>query len=266
MNDLVPIPSILYGSDFKQFIQNCHQVKGRIICGIGGHIIKTGLSPIFIQLIKDGWIHHIAANGAVLIHDIEIAMHGKTSEDVDKNLFHSYGKTKETIEVLLRVIDDSYHGSGNFEHGIRSVINEFPYQDKSILLNAVLNNVSISIHVAIGTDILHMHSINGAKLGKVAHQDFLLFASRMKQVIDRGAYINFGSAVILPEVFLKAITLIGKPPTNFITANFDMINHYRTRVNVVNRIKALPSCNGYNFIGYHELLIPLFYYFLTRKS
>ncbi|MDA3970876.1 MAG: hypothetical protein PF442_05975 [Desulfobulbaceae bacterium] len=259
------LPQQFMGVDFPEFIERLsqsHKGKYPIYIGMGAHVIKVGMNPILIDLMAQGLIQGIALNGAGIIHDSEIAMVGRTSEDVGQVLGDgAFGAAKETGEVVNNGINQgAKDGLGLGQAMGRYLVEQdFPYNDVSLLAMAYKLDVPVTVHVAVGTDIGHIHpSADGAAIGATSHQDFKLFC-RLISSLEKGAYLNLGSAVILPEVFLKALTLVrnlGYKVGDFTTANFDFIRHYRTMTNVVNRPTATGG-KGYNFIGHHELMIPL---------
>ncbi len=262
---LASLPDQLLGLDFPELIERLavsHEQGRPVIVGMGAHVIKVGLNPLLIDLMKRGIITGLALNGAGIVHDTEIAMVGRTSEDVDQVLgAGAFGAAKETGEV----VNEAIRRGAESDKGMGEAIGEylldqnFPYNDSSLLASAKRLGVPVTIHVAIGTDIVHIHpSANGADIGKTSHHDFKLFCSQIAG-LEGGAYLNFGSAVIMPEVFLKALTVVrnlGYKVENFTTANFDFIRHYRTMTNVVNRPTA-GGGRGFNIIGHHEVMIPL---------
>lgn len=259
------LPQQFAGVDFPELIKAlalCFKRKKSIICGMGAHVIKVGLNPIIIDLMEKGVITAIALNGAGIIHDTEIAMVGRTSEDVGLVLgAGEFGAAKETGEVINAAISQgaqNNHGLGQ-AMGQYLIAEEFPFNHMSLLASASRLGVPVSVHVALGTDIVHIHpSASGPDIGQTSHHDFKIFC-RLVAGLEHGAYLNIGSAVLLPEVFLKALTVtrnLGFTVNDFTTANFDFIRHYRTMANVVNRPTA-GGGRGYNFIGHHELMIPL---------
>lgn len=259
------LPQQFMGVDFPELIDRLttsHIAKHPIYIGMGAHVIKVGMNPILIDLMKRGLVQGIALNGAGIIHDSEIAMVGRTSEDVGSVLDDgAFGAAKETGEVVnTAIINGAEQGIGLGQAmGKYLVEQDFPHNDVSLLAMAYKLDVPVTVHVAVGTDIVHIHpSANGAAIGATSHTDFKLFCSLISK-LEKGAYLNLGSAVLLPEVFLKAITVVrnlGHKVGNFTTANFDFIRHYRTMTNVVNRPTATGG-KGFNFIGHHELMIPL---------
>ncbi|MEN8142979.1 MAG: hypothetical protein ABFQ82_05215 [Thermodesulfobacteriota bacterium] len=262
---LASLPDQLLGVDFPELIERlaaCHKQKKPIIVGMGAHVIKVGLNPLLIDLMERGIITGLALNGAGIVHDTEIAMVGRTSEDVDQVLgAGEFGAAKETGEVVNEGIRRGALANMGMGEAIGEYLlkEDFPYNDYSLLASARRLGVPVTIHVAIGTDIVHIHpTADGADIGKTSHHDFKLFCSQVAE-LEGGAYLNFGSAVLMPEVFLKAITVVrnlGHKVGDFTTANFDFIRHYRTMTNVVNRPTA-GGGRGYNIIGHHEIMIPL---------
>jgi hypothetical protein len=262
---IASLPEQLLGLDFPELVGRLaasHQNNRPIVVGMGAHVIKVGLNPILIDLMERGIISAIALNGAGIVHDTEIAMAGRTSEEVGDVLGSgAFGAAKETGEVVNAGINlGAEQGLGLGEAlGGYLLAQDFPYNHLSLLATAKRLGIPLTVHVAMGTDIVHIHpTANGAAIGQTSHRDFRLFCALVAD-LEGGAYLNFGSAVLLPEVFLKALTLVrnlGHVANNFTTANFDFIRHYRTMTNVVNR-PTMGGGKGYNIIGHHELLIPL---------
>ena len=269
------LPNILVAEDLRHLLAAIHRARKRraaILWGIGGHVIKVGLGPILIDLIKRGFISGIAMNGAALIHDFEIALVGNTSEDVDAGLrAGQFGMAEETgkylneIAKLAQRIRTGYgEAAGQF---LTSDILNTKFSDFSVLIAAYKHRVPVTVHLAIGTDIPHMHpAVDGAALGSATHYDFRLFCALVRQMHPGGVYLNWGSAVVLPEVFLKAISVVrnlGVPLHPITTANFDFIQHYRPLTNVVKRPVAMArgargkESRGYAIIGHHEIMMPL---------
>jgi hypothetical protein len=259
------LPDILAVRELRSLAQDVATAyrNGKVVAiGIGGHVIKTGLSPLIIDLMKSGIVKAVAGNGSICIHDVELALVGKTSEDVDESLRDgSFGMAGETADFILSAIasDGPKVGLGR-ALGDRLVRRGKTNVDVSILAQGALLDVPVTVHVAIGTDIVHMHpQADGAALGAASLLDFRRFSDVIAGVTDGGVYINFGSSVIMPETFLKALSVArnlgyrGK----FVTADFDFIRHYRPRTNVVTR-PHLDGGRGYMFTGHHELMIPLF--------
>ena len=235
----------------------------KIIVEMGAHVIKVGLNPVLIDLMEQGIISAIAVNGACIIHDAETAMAGKTSEDVGAVLGDgAFGAARETGEFLNSAISQAAdRGTGLGQTvGLRLLEEDFPYNNVSLLAQAARIGVPVTVHVAIGTDIIHIHpSADGAATGKATHHDFRIFASLVRE-LNQGVFLNIGSAVIMPEIFLKALTLVrnlGYEVISITTANFDFIRQYRPLTNVVNRPTMDAGGAGYNITGHHEIMIPL---------
>jgi hypothetical protein len=260
------LPNILAGSELGQLAGLIKEAKRRgraIIVGLGGHVIKTGLAPILIDLMQRGFVTAFAMNGSAMIHDFEIAIAGATSEDVDATLASgSFGMAEETG----RIINNAIIAGAADQIGMGEAIGrelyaiEPPYRSCSLLYTAYDARVPVTVHVAIGTDIVHIHpNADGASIGQTTYQDFKLLCSLVRELDGGGVYLNLGSAVVLPEVFLKTVTVVrnlGYGLEDFTTANFDFIQQYRPLMNVVRR-PVLGSGRGFSFTGHHELLIPL---------
>ncbi|HEY6290463.1 MAG TPA: hypothetical protein VI455_02745 [Terriglobia bacterium] len=268
------LPGILAGESFRGVIdalQRARRGKQPIIWGLGGHVIKVGLGPILIDLMERGYATAFALNGAALIHDFEVALVGSTSEDVPAVLGKGqFGMAEETGRYLNEAIAaGDREGIGIGESGGR-FLTKFRgarYRRHSLLAAAYRKRVPVTVHEAIGTDIIHNHpAVDPRALGAATHRDFLLLAALVKQMNRGGVYLNCGSAVILPEVFLKCVSLaanLGHAPRGLVTVNFDFIQHYRPTENVVRRPVAIASARGqkpsrgYALTGHHELMIPL---------
>lgn len=250
--------------DLSSQIRRAKQLDKPIIWGIGGHVIKTGLSPIIIDLMGRGYVTAIAGNGSVLVHDAEIAMAGSTSEDVDATLGHgAFGGAEETGKLLNQAAHDGMRDKiGLGEAMGRALAGLKPkYPEYSLLCAAYNARIPFTAHVTIGTDIPHFHpKTDGAALGATSHTDFCLLAELVRRMNGGGVYLNIGSAVTLPEVFLKCVTLIRNLThelSDITTANFDFIQSYRPLTNVVRRPTADGAGRGYSITGHHELTIPL---------
>jgi len=260
------LPTQLAGKDFRQLLRNWAAALKRaspVILMMGAHVIKCGLSPMVIDLIRRGYITAVAFNGAGAIHDFEIGYQGATSEEVSDGLkTGNFGMAEETGRLINLCWQE--HGASGAGYALGRLIatSDYPYRDQSILAAAYQAEIPLTVHIALGTDIIHQHpTASGEAIGQASFLDFKRFIS-VVQKLQGGVLINFGSAVILPEVFLKALTTArncGQVVNDFTTANFDMIYHYRPRVNVVNRPTETGG-DGFNFIGQHELLFPLVYY------
>ncbi|NOT64296.1 MAG: hypothetical protein HOP19_29110 [Acidobacteria bacterium] len=245
-------------------IQQAKQKQRAIIWGIGGHVIKTGLAPVLIDLMRRGFATAVAMNGSCIVHDFEIALAGWTSEDVDTSLTDgTFGMAEETGRMLNEAINTGARdGIGLGESVGRMLMQAQPeYAAYSLQHAAYEMKVPVTVHVTLGTDILHIHpQADGAAIGAASHHDFKLFASLVRELDGGGVYLNLGSAVTLPEVFLKAVTVVrnlGHSLQDFTTANFDFIQHYRPQTNVVRRPVANGAGHGYSLTGHHELMIPL---------
>lgn len=258
------LPNILAAKDFKYAASAMARARRRgkpIILGMGAHPIKVGLSPIIISMMEEGFINAIAMNGACLIHDFEIALAGHTSEDVPETLMDgSFGMAEEPAKFIARSL-----ASSGGEKGLASVLGEailrsdLPHKELSILAAASRLDIMATAHVAIGTDTVHMHpEIDGALLGRATLVDFRKLAKAIS-MLEGGVYINLGSAVILPEVFLKALALVrnlGHRVYRFTTINMDFIRHYRPEQNVVKR-PTVSGGKGISLVGHHEIMFPL---------
>ncbi|MFO8164214.1 MAG: hypothetical protein ACQEQO_04755 [Thermodesulfobacteriota bacterium] len=262
---LESLPNILAGNDLRKLVGRLTiavKEKKTIILAMGAHPIKVGLSPIILDLMERGIISGIAMNGAGIIHDLEVAMVGATSEDVDNEISDgSFGMAEETGAFLNNAIrEGAKKGIGlGYSIGSKILKASFPYSNFSLLAGAVRMNIPSTVHVAIGTDIIHFHpSVDGSAIGKTSHLDFRIFASLVSH-LDGGVYINLGSAVILPEVFLKSLTLVrnlGFNAKTFTTVDMDFIKHYRPMMNVVKR-PTLEGGEGFSLTGHNEIMFPL---------
>ena len=264
---LESLPNVLAVQSLKHIAQRmrrARELQKPIIWGIGGHVIKTGLAPLLIDLMDDGFVSAIAANGSVLVHDAEIAMIGSTSEDVDATLQEGvFGGADETGNLLNRAAQNGAQDQIGLGEAVgRSLLAVEPqHRNYSLLCAAYAARVPFTVHLTIGGDIAHFHpTVDGAALGATSHTDFRLLAELVKRMDGGGVYLNVGSAVVLPEVFLKCVTLVrnlGHPLTDITTANFDFIQSYRPLTNVVRRPTEKGAGEGYSITGHHELTIPL---------
>lgn len=261
------LPNILAVQSLREIarqIRRARALQKPIVWGIGGHIVKTGLAPVLIDLMKSGFVSAIASNGSVLVHDTEIALVGFTSEDVDASLGKGdFGAARETGDILNSAAKRGAQDNIGLGEALGRELSALKPKnsDVSLLYQSYRNKIPFTAHLAIGTDIGHFHpSCNGAALGETSHTDFKLFCSVIKQLNGGGVYLNLGSAVILPEIFLKAVTVIRNlefPLADFTTANFDFIQSYRPNTNVVRRPIAGDAGQGFSITGHHELMIPL---------
>ena len=265
-NYLQTLPHILKAADFFSLVDHILSARKKqkpVIVLMGAHVIKVGLSPILIDLMEQGIITTIAMNGAGAIHDTELAYWGKTSEDVAKGLEDgSFGMARETGDVLNNTVTTARSTEMGFGEALGKRIEDDKPTHISLSIFAAGYRLSlpVTVHVAIGTDIVHQQpSVDGAAIGELTLRDFQVFTEQVKMLNDGGVVLHIGSNVILPEVFLKALTVarnVAPPVKNFFTANFDMYMHYRPRMNVVER-PTQTGGKGYNFIGHHEIMIPL---------
>ena len=266
-NFLDKLPRILAVQSLREIARQIRRAKDLqkpVIWGIGGHVVKTGLAPVIIDLMKQGFVSAIASNGSVLVHDTEIALVGFTSEDVDAALGKGdFGAARETGETLNAAAKNGAQNNLGLGEamGKQLVSQDPPNEAVSLLCQTYKNKIPFTAHLAIGADIGHFHSsCDGAALGATSHTDFRLLCAIIKQLNGGGVYLNVGSAVILPEIFLKAVTVVrnlGFPLEDFTTANFDFIQSYRPNTNVVKRPTAKGAGRGFSITGHHELIIPL---------
>jgi hypothetical protein len=262
------LPKILAAESLREVaaaVAGARAHKRAILWGLGGHVIKCGLAPVLIDLMRRGFATGFALNGSAAIHDLEIALAGHTSEDVEAALPDGrFGSAEETGRGMNEAIKaGNADGLGLGESLGRWLDGETSNgcPGSSLLVQAYRASVPLTVHVAIGTDTPHMHpAADGAAIGSASHRDLRLLCSLVTELNDGGVYLNVGSAVVLPEVFLKALSAVrnlGHTVAEFTTVNFDFIQHYRPRVNVVERPHALSGGKGYAITGHHELMIPL---------
>ncbi len=269
------LPKILAAQDLRELLSSIHRArkqKKAILWGLGGHVIKVGLGPVLIDLMRRGFISGIAMNGAAMIHDFEIAMAGNTSEDVEAALGEGqFGMAEETGTYINEIAKLAYririgYGEAAGQYLTGGILSP-KHPESSVLIEAYKCRIPVTVHLAIGTDISHMHpSADGVALGSATFSDFRLFCSMVQQMDSGGVFLNWGSAVVLPEIFLKAVSVVrnlGVPLQPITTANFDFIQHYRPVQNVVRRPTATignkkgSSSRGFAITGHHELLLPL---------
>lgn len=270
------LPRILAGNDFRAVVAALRRARQRrkpIIWGLGGHVIKVGLAPVLIDLMRRGYLTAVAMNGAAMIHDFEIALAGKTSEDVSAVLGRGrFGMAEETG----RFINEAIKAGDRDGLGIGEAVGRFlakhrgaRFRRYSLLAAAYKARVPVTVHVAIGTDIIHNHpAMDPRATGAATHRDFRLLAALVKKMDGGGVYLNVGSAVILPEVFVKCVSLVAnlrRAPRGITTVNLDFIQHYRPQQNVVLRPAATRGSRGYALTGHHELLVPLLAAVLTAR-
>ena len=256
------LPKILAGESFRAVVEAiaaAREKRRAILWGMGGHVIKCGLAPVLLDLMERGYATGFVLNGSAAIHDYEIALAGHTSEEVEAVLPDGrFGAAEETGREMNRaIIEGDREGLGMGEALGRSLASG----EGSLLHGAYRHGTPVTVHVAIGTDTPHTHpAAEGAAIGSASHRDFRLFCTLVTELDEGGVYLNVGSAVLLPEVFLKAVSAVrnlGHPLGRFTTVNFDFLQHYRPRVNVVERPHAMSGGKGYAITGHHELMIPL---------
>jgi hypothetical protein len=275
-NFLESLPDVLAARDLRQVIDAVAHAKrkGRgVILLLGGHVIKVGLGPLVNAWLSRGIVTHIAMNGAAAIHDFELAAYGGTSEDVESGLADgSFGMAEETGAEMNAAIAEAAHAGQGMGEGLAAALARhpgLPGRDASILLGSLGHEVPLTVHAAVGAEIIHQHpSSDGAALGSTSHRDFRRLAGSIPDLDQGGVVLNWGSAVLMPEVFLKALTVArntgGGRPTHFVAADFDMQRHYRPRMNVVQR-PTRAGGSGYLLTGHHELLIPLLVWGVLEK-
>jgi hypothetical protein len=271
------LPHILAADSLRAVVAAIAQARTRkrnIIWGLGGHVIKCGLAPILIDLMRRGYATAFVLNGAAAIHDFEIALAGQTSEDVEAVLPDGrFGAAEETGREMNEAIAAGARDALGMGEALGRRLDEIAAADfapVSLVLEAWRASTPVTVHVAIGTDTPHMHpTVDAAALGSATHRDFRLLCSLVAGLHDGGVYLNVGSAVVLPEVFLKAVSAVrnlGHPLADFTTVNLDFLQHYRPKLNVVERPHAKSGGAGYALTGHHEILVPLLAACLVEKE
>ena len=260
------LPAVLKADDLKSVARAVVQARRKdkpIIVMFGGHVIKTGCAPVLAGMAADGFITHLASNGAAAIHDTELARFGHTSEDVAAQLTDgSFGMAADTAQLVNDAARRAAEGGEGFGEAVGALLirENPPHLQRALIARARQLKIPYTLHVALGTDIVHQHpSASGAAIGEASLRDFRIFAASVAKLGNGGVVLNLGSAVIMPELFLKALAVsrnLGFPVKDFTTANFDMIQHYRPGVNVVRR-PVMPGGKGYAITGHHEIMIPL---------
>jgi len=263
---LESLPGYLKATELRSLLEllvRAKQKKKPVILMLGAHPIKCGLSPVLIDLLQEGFVTLLSTNGAGAIHDVEIAFWGKTSEMVEQGIEEgSFGMVRETAEIFNQISAFACEKDLGLGEAIgrRIIESRARFKKHSLLACAYRLNIPACVHVAFGTDIVHQHpNFDPSSTGKATHTDFKILAHEVSRLNDGGVVLHFGSAVVLPEVFLKALSVarnIKGKVRNFTTANFDMIQHYRPNVNVVLR-PTRRSGQGFSFTGHHEIMIPL---------
>jgi hypothetical protein len=252
-------------SSVVEAIEGARRAKRAILWGLGGHVVKVGLAPVLIDLMRRGYVTAFVLNGAASIHDFEIGIAGCTSEDVEAVLPDGrFGSAEETgREMNAAIVEGAREGLGMGEALGRAAarLSKPPFAGACLLCQAYSTGVPVTVHVAVGTDTPHTHpGADGAAIGAATHRDFRLLCSLARDLDRGGIYLNVGSAVVLPEVFLKAVSVVrnlGYPLAEFTTVNFDFLQHYRPKANVVERPHAKAGGRGYSLTGHHEIMIPL---------
>jgi hypothetical protein len=260
------LPAVLRADDLKavaRAVANAREAARPVVVMLGGHVIKTGCNPILIDMAARGYVTHFASNGSAAVHDVELACFGRTSEDVAAQLTDgSFGMAADTANLINDGAVRAARTGEGYGEAVGALLDErnAPHRRRSLLARARELKIPFTLHVAMGTDIVHQHPVaDGAAIGKASLRDFRIFAQGISRLGGGGVILNLGSAVIMPEVFLKALTVarnLGHAVFDFTSANFDMIQHYRPRVNVLER----PTRNGgraYALTGHHEIMIPL---------
>ncbi|MGA2737348.1 MAG: hypothetical protein ABSG65_07835 [Bryobacteraceae bacterium] len=271
------LPHILAGGSLRAVVAAIAAARARgraIVWGLGGHVIKCGLAPVLIDLMQRGYATAFAMNGAAAIHDFEIALAGHTSEDVEAVLpdgrFGAAEETGREMNAAIAAGDRDALGMGEALGRRLDEIAAPEFAPASLVLQAWREAVPVTVHVAFGTDTPHMHpAVDAAAIGSATHRDFRLMCSLVAGLDDGGVYLNVGSAVVLPEVFLKAVSAVrnlGHPLAGFTTVNLDFVQHYRPKVNVVERPHAQSGGAGYALTGHHEIMVPLLAACLIEKE
>jgi hypothetical protein len=267
-------PDILAGQTFRGVLDALKRARAEsraILWGMGGHVIKCGLGDVLLDLMRRGWVTGFVMNGAASIHDFEIAIAGQTSEDVEAVLPDGrFGASEETGREMNLAIAEGNRPELNINEPLGmgealgkrlEALAKAEFAPHSVLVGAYKSAVPVTVHVAIGTDTPHTHPLaDPAAIGATTHRDFRLLCSLVRGLDKGGVYLNLGSAVVLPEVFLKAVSVVrnlGHPLAEFATVNFDFLQHYRPKVNVVERPHARSGGHGFAITGHHEIMIPL---------
>lgn len=273
---LASLPDVLAARDLQAVagaIAEAVRAKKGVILLLGGHVIKVGLGPLVADWVRRGVVTHIAMNGAAAIHDFELAAYGGTSEDVAAGLGDgTFGMAEETghdMNAAIGAAAGRHHGMGQGLADYLAGLPHRPGEEASVLLACQQHEVPVTVHAAIGAEIIHQHpAADGAALGATSHRDFLRLAGSLPRLDRGGVVMNWGSAVVMPEVFLKALTIarnVGEgKPTHFLAADFDMQRHYRPRVNVVQR-PTLAGGTGVQVTGHHELMFPLLWWAVEER-
>ena len=271
------LPRLLAADSLRAVMDAIHGAReaGKpVLWGLGGHVIKCGLAPVLLDLARAGYATSFSMNGAAAIHDIEIAMAGYTSEDVEAVLPDgSFGSAEETgheFNEALREAAREGIGAGEALARRASRLANGEFAASSLLCGAHEAALPVTVHIAVGTDTPHTHPhVDAAAMGAATHHDFRLFCTLVRGLDGGGVYVNLGSAVVMPETFLKALSTVrnlGHTVRNFTTANFDFLQHYRPKVNVVDRPHAQAGGKGYSITGHHEIMLPLLAALLMERA
>jgi hypothetical protein len=271
------LPDVLVARDFLEIVTAIAGAARRnrgVVVMLGGHVVKTGLAPLLIDLMQRGVITHLGMNGSAAIHDYEIARFGGTSEDVAAGLKDgTFGMADETGREMNDAFVEGQSNGWGMGESLARTLDRRPalvHPELSVVLNAWRIGVPVSVHAALGAEIIHQHpAANGAAIGDTSHRDFKRLAHSLVRLDDGGVALNLGSAVIMPEVFLKALTIARNldgsgRPTNFVTCDLDMQRHYRPRMNVVQR-PTLHGGKGYEITGHHEIMVPLLVWAVVER-
>ena len=261
------LPDVLAARHFRGIVDAMANAAGRraVVAMAGGHVVKTGVAPVLLELMRQGVITHLALNGSAAIHDSEVARWGGTSEDVAVGLRDgTFGMAEETGREMNEAISHGQRSGWGMGEALARVLAtraDVAHPELSLMVGAHELRIPTTVHAAIGAEIVHQHpAADGAAIGDTSHRDFRRLAASLPALHDGGVVLNLGSAVILPEVFLKALTIArnlgGGRPTHFTTCDFDMLRHYRPRLNVVQR-PTLEGGVGYEITGHHEIMVPL---------
>ena len=262
------LPDVLAARDFRRVaaaVVGATRARKGVVLLLGGHVIKVGLGPLLIEWLRRGIVTHVAMNGAAAIHDFELAAFGGTSEEVEAGLGDgTFGMAEETGRDMNDAVRSARDAGQGFGEGLADWLarqEALPGRDVSVLLACREHDVPITVHAAIGAEIIHQHPrADGAAIGETSHRDFRRLAGSLPSLDQGGVVMNWGSAVVMPEVFLKALTIARNleagRPAGFLAADFDMVRHYRPRLNVVQR-PTMGSGTGVLLTGHHELLLPL---------
>ncbi len=269
------LPGILAASDMKRVVAAIRRARDRgkpIIWLMGAHVIKVGLSPMIIDLMKNGYVSAVGLNGAGAIHDVEIAMVGATSEDVAAGIHDgTFGMSKETSDFINTAVNAGVIEGLGFGEAVGLAVESerLSYRDKSILASAARMKVPATVHIALGTDIVHIHpSFDAACAGEASHRDFRIMADVISRVGNGGVIVNVGSAVILPLIVEKSLSIarnLGRNVSKFTGVNLDFIQHYRPNLNPVKRARELDG-EGISITGHHELTVPIIYWALKTGA